>query len=63
MDVKSLRPIIVGGGNLGGSVARGLKRAGVRPIVVQIREPNFDKLVADGIETYETLAEALPIAR
>ena len=62
MDVKSLRPIIVGGGNLGGSVARGLKRAGVRPIVVQIREPNFDKLVAAGIETYETLAEALPLA-
>lgn len=63
MDVKLLRPIIVGGGNLGGSVARGLFRAGIKPVVVQIREPNYDKLVADGIETYETIAEALPHAK
>ena len=62
MDVKSLRPIIVGGGNLGGSVARGLNRAGIRPIVVEIYKPNCDKLVADRIETCETLAEALPRA-
>lgn len=62
MDVKKLRPVIIGGGNLGGAVARGLFRAGVRPVVVQHQGPNFDGLVRDGIETHLTLEEALPSA-
>lgn len=60
MNVKELRPIIVGGGNLGGSVARGLFRAGVKPVVVQHRGVNFDGLVVDGIETVCELAETVP---
>lgn len=60
MDLKSLRPAVIGGGNLGGAVARGLLRAGVRPVVVQHRGANFDGLVKDGIETFATLEEALP---
>lgn len=59
MDISKLRPVVVGGGNLGGAVARGLRRAGIRPIVVQHRGPNFDGLVADGIETYAEAAPAL----
>ncbi len=59
MNVKELRPIIVGGGNLGGAVARGLARAGVRPLVVQHRGPNFDGLVKDGIETVAEIEEVL----
>jgi pyrroline-5-carboxylate reductase len=62
MNVKELRPVIIGGGNLGGAVARGLFRAGVRPVVVQHQGPNFDGLVRDGIETHLTLEEALPSA-
>lgn len=57
MDLKSLRPAVIGGGNLGGAVARGLLRAGVRPVVVQHRGANFDGLVKDGIETFSTLEE------
>jgi len=60
MDVKTLRPIIVGGGNLGGAVARGLYRSGIRPVVVQHKGKNFDGLVADGIETYDVIEQALP---
>ncbi len=59
MNVKDLRPVIIGGGNLGGAVARGLFRAGVRPIVVQHKGPNFDGLLKDGIETVAELEEAL----
>ena len=62
MEVKSLRPLIIGGGNLGGAVARGLFRAGVRPLVVQHRGVNFDGLQKDGIEVYETIEEALPLS-
>lgn len=51
------RAVIVGGGNLGGAVARGLFRTGERPVVVQHRGPNFDGLVADGIETVATFEE------
>ncbi len=60
MELKNLRPAVIGGGNLGGAVARGLCRAGVRPVVVQHRGANFDGLVRDGIETFATLEEALP---
>ncbi|MCI6259787.1 MAG: pyrroline-5-carboxylate reductase dimerization domain-containing protein [Pyramidobacter porci] len=63
MNVEELRPIIVGGGNLGGAVARGLFRAGVSPVVVQHRGTNFDALVGDGIETVAALAEAVPLGR
>ena len=63
MNVKGLRPIVVGGGNLGGAVARGLFRAGVRPVAVQRRGANFDALAGDGIETVATLAEAAPLGR
>lgn len=62
MNVKELRPIIIGGGNLGGAVARGLFRAGVRPVVVQHRGAKFDALAGDGVETVATLAEAAPRA-
>lgn len=60
MNVKELRPIIIGGGNLGGAVARGLFRAGVRPVVVQHRGAKFDALAGDGVKTVATLAEAAP---
>ena len=62
MNIAELRPVIIGGGNLGGAVARGLFRAGIRPVVVQHEGPNFQGLVADDIETYTTLLEALPHA-
>ena len=59
MSIKELRPIVVGGGNLGGAVLRGLKRAGFAPLAVELAGANFDGLVADGIEAVTTLAEAL----
>lgn len=63
MNVMDLRPVVIGGGNLGGAVARGLAKAGVKPLVVQTKGPNFDGLVKDGIETYATIDEALPLSR
>lgn len=63
MNVKELRPIVIGGGNLGGAVARGLSRAGVSPVVVQHRGAKFDALMGDGVETAAVLTEALPLAR
>jgi pyrroline-5-carboxylate reductase len=62
MNVKELRPIIVGGGNLGGAVARGLHRAGLSPVVVELAGPNFDKLAADGLKAVNDLEDALNIS-
>ena len=61
MDIRTTRPLIIGGGNLGGAVARGLARAGVEPIVVQHKGPNFDGLLKDGIETYAAIEECIPL--
>lgn len=59
MNIAQIRPVVVGGGNLGGAVARGLLRAGVGPLVVQRPGANFDALVADGVETFAELPPAL----
>lgn len=59
MNIKELRPIIVGGGNLGGSVARGLYRAGILPVAVELAGLNFDRLAAEGIEVVNSLDQAL----
>lgn len=51
------RPVVIGGGHLGGSVARGLFKAGHNPIVVQHRGTKADALSGDGLEVVESLGE------
>ncbi len=59
MDVKTLNPVIIGGGALGGSVARGLKRAGIDPVVADPSEAVRQALEARGIKALADSSEAL----
>lgn len=56
--------IIIGGGNMGGAMARALHRAeaGVRVSVVEADATRCDSIAAEGITTYSALGDAPPAA-
>lgn len=62
MEEKNNNPIILGGGALGGAVARGLKLAGISPIVANPGKKVRDALEKDGIKTTPDDREALAMS-